>query len=195
MEDESLLRIREQHYRMLLALARERKHLIQKSETRIQKMATPTTRQQAFEHLLYLSFWNFQQFSLPDNVQDIVQLSRFRFQPSMLVFQYLQMLKWPSETPREEVPMGVSWLELYFNFQIVTGCTIPVNVTASGGPERLVRMDEQQIFTVDSFPYHRYVHSFRLCVEHLQNFTKERLWPKTDRRKTRSLHILGCAGL
>ena len=194
-EDESLLSIREQHYQMLLALARERKQLIQRSETRTETLATPTTRQQAFEHLLYLRLVNFEQFSLPDNVQDIVQLSRFGFQPSMLVFQYLQMLKWPADASCEEVPMGISWLELYFNFQLVTGCTIPVNVTAGGGPERLVWMDEQQIFTVDSFPYHRYVHSFRLCVEHLQNFTKARLWPKTDRRKTRSLHILGCAGL
>ena len=105
------------------------------------------------------------------------------------------MLKWPQEPELEPVPIGISWLELYFNFQVVTGATIPVNVPARGDEdERLVWMDEQQVFTVDSFPYDRYVQYFRFCVEHLQKFSIQRLWPDISRRKTGSLHVLGASG-
>ena len=57
-----------------------------------------------------------------------------------MVFEYLQMLKWPIEPPKEDVALGISWLELYFNFQIVTQFTIPVNVSATVGSEKLVWM-------------------------------------------------------
>ena len=131
---------------------------------------------------------------IPSNVQDIVRISRFGQQPSTMVFEYLQMLKWPIEPPKEDVALGISWLELYFNFQIVTQFTIPVNVSATVGSEKLVWMDEQQVFAVDNFPYHRYVQSFRMCVEHLQKLSKQRLWSLVSRQKTRSLHVLGCQG-
>ena len=196
-EDQKAMHIRKQHYDMLLALDRERTKQMLTREARnitIEQQAIPYTRQHTLEQLANLALTDFQIFSSPVNVQDIVQISRFGQQPSQLVFQYLKMLKWPTEPPKEDVPLGISWLELYFNFQMVSGATIPVNVSTTPGSEKLVWMDEQQIFTVDSFPYHRYVQYFRLCVEHLQKFSHVRLWPEVSRRKTRSLHVLGCAG-
>ncbi len=153
------------------------------------------TKQHTLDLLFKVEYERFLQFDIPQGILDIARVSRFLQQPTTLVLQYLHMLKWPEEPPKENVPMGISWLELYLNFQIVAGTTIPINVTTNGGPEKMVWMDEQSVFTVDSFPYERYVQSFRLCVEHLQKFSCDRLWPNVDRRKTRSLHILGCNGL
>ena len=193
LDDQNALHIRKQHYDMLLALTLERQkqqkqHDEHKEHVNIDSDLNKN-RQTILEHMATFQLTHFQQFILPSNAR----ISRFGYQPSMMVFEYLQMLKWPTELPNEDVPLGISWLELYFNFQVVTGATIPVNVSATAGSEKLVWMDEQQVFTVDNFPYHRYVQSFRFCVEHLQKYSRG-LWPEDSRRKTKSLHVLGCLG-
>ena len=193
-EDLHMMSIRQQHYRMLLALVRERQRQQQRNDHQQTTMEVVNVRHNFLDSMATLQLSEFQQFSSPDNMQDIVRASRFGQLPSKLVLEYLQMLKWPMAQPKDEVPLGISWLELYYNFQLVTGISIPVNVSETVGTEKLVWMDEQQIFTTDNFPYHRYVQYFRLCVEHLQKYSKGRLWPMVSRRKTKSLHVLGCQG-
>lgn len=170
LDDENMLRLRRTHYVMLLALMAERTKQQNFQEERSEMAITPVMKQTSPDHLTGLKLEQFQQYSFPPNGREVALASRFGQQPSFLVMKYLALLKWPQEPELEPVPIGISWLELYFNFQVVTGATMPVNVAARGEDERLVWMDEQQVFTVDSFPYDRYVQYFRFCVEHLQKF-------------------------
>ena len=194
LEDQTMLRLRRSHYVMLLALIAERTRQQNSNEEKSEMLTTPVMKQTSLDQLTGLHLEQFQQYNFPPNGREVALASRFGQQPSLLVMKYLSLLKWPHETEKEPVPIGISWLELYFNFQVVTGATIPVNVASRGEDERLVWMDEQQVFTVDSFPYHRYVQYFRFCVEHLQKFSTQRLWPDVSRRKTKSLHLLGASG-
>ena len=106
-----------------------------------------------------------------------------------LLIQWVQSLKW-SKPDTASPPLGVSWIELIFNFLLTTQTSIPVNIAAYKKPSNYVIQEDVPEHDLTAYSLSHTVMSFQRAVEHIQFLTQTRLVPDSGQVKTGSLYYL-----
>ena len=65
----------------------------------------------------------------PDLTIEIASCLSWGHKAGTAVYQWLQTVKWQSPVSSQEDDFGITYLELLFNFVLVTGCMLPVTIS------------------------------------------------------------------
>ena len=111
---------------------------------------------------------------------------------SMLVWQWLRLLRWPTtlEASHRKAPVGITWLELATNCWICTQHPIPVNVNKYPQPPNYVSPVDTPGFELKQTTLLAMADSLSKCVRQLAKFSNEPLLPLEHSRTVRSLQTL-----
>ena len=125
--------------------------------------------------------------------EQVVHASRWGTKFTDLLLQWLASLTWPAPAPANlaaNMPVGISWIELIFNFLLTTQVEIPVNIAPYKQESCYVTSDET-VHDLTTFDFSHTIMSFQRAVEHVQFLSNMELAPKTGKTKTGSLYYLG----
>ena len=122
-----------------------------------------------------------------------IHASRWGTNFTDILLQWLSSLKWgPPDYGKP--PVGISWIELIFNFLLTTQLEIPVN-TAPYKQESKYLTSDEGAFDISSYDFSHTIMSFQRAVEHLQFLGNCELVPPGQRTKTGSLYYMGAGSL
>ena len=131
------------------------------------------------------------QFAPPPEMAEIAKVARWGCKFSTLMMQWLATLQWPVQPDTHVPPVGISWVELIFNFLLTTQHTIPTKQTDADGGWRYVCNETHPQFDFKNFNLGQVSLSFSGSIRHLQHLTKHDLLPSLEPTHTRSIQILG----
>ena len=122
---------------------------------------------------------------------ELAEVSRWGQKFSMLVMQWLAMLKWPAQRETLSPPVGITWIELITNFLLTTQHTIPVKETNQDGSWRYICKETHPQYDFHNFNFGQVCLSFSGCIRHLQKLSDQQLIPSVETTLVRSICILG----
>ena len=131
-----------------------------------------------------------QVFVLPTVDEAAVHASHWGTRFTDLLIQWVQSLQW-SKPDTASPPLGVTWIELLFNFLLTTQYPIPVNIAPYKKPSNYVIQEDVPEHDLTAYSLSHTVMSFQRAVEHIHFLTQQRLVPDSGQVKTGSLYYLG----
>ena len=69
------------------------------------------------------------EFFFPELTIEVANCLSWGHKAGAAVYQWLQTVKWQSPVSSQEDDFGITYLELLFNFVLVTGCMLPVTIS------------------------------------------------------------------
>eukprot|EP00438_Fugacium_kawagutii_P014349 Skav202498 [mRNA] locus=scaffold32:141161:145471:+ [translate_table: standard] len=128
-------------------------------------------------------------YEAPQDEADAVLASRYGYQYSHALMQWLATLRWPSQPEDAPLPTGITWIEMAVNFQLVTQRGLPLNVGTNRAP-RFACPGDLQALDRGAYTFDMEVNAFRHSVEHLEFLTGTAVIPQVSRQRVRSLQLL-----
>ena len=128
-------------------------------------------------------------YSIEDIPEEAIHASRWGSRFTDALLQWLATLAWPPPD-MSNPPLGISWIELIFNFLLTSQLEIPVN-TAPYKKESRYLTSSEGLFTIDQYDFSHTIMSFQRAIEHVQFLSSRELAPKTGQIKTGSLYYMG----
>ena len=129
-------------------------------------------------------------YTIDDIPEAVIHASRWGSKFTDILLQWLATLAWPPGD-RKNPPVGISWIELIFNFLLTSQIEIPVN-TAPYRKESRYMTSEEGAFDTSTYDFSHTIMSFQRAVEHVQFLSVKTLAPTCGQTKTGSLYYLGC---
>ena len=133
-------------------------------------------------------------FSIPEDLYYIAHASRWGTGYTSVAMDWLRTLSWPMQKDENKPPVGITWVELAFNFLFTTQRSIPINIRENGAT-RYKNNEDDFGFDVRAHSFTRMVNSFRDSLEHIRYLTQCDIMPTMDPCKVKSICILGSAHL
>ena len=133
-------------------------------------------------------------FSIPEDLYYIAHASRWGTGYTSVAMDWLRTLSWPMQKDENKPPVGITWVELAFNFLITTQRSIPINIRENGAT-RYKNNEDDFGFDVRAHSFTRMENSFRDSLEHIRYLTQCDIMPTMDPCKVKSICILGSAHL
>jgi len=149
---------------------------------------------EAFLILRDFSPSNFRHLEVQDVSDDNFQLCLQGANLGKALFTWARLLSWPDNYSEEDKSdWGMSWLELIFNFYIVTGYNLPIRSEGYGAKSVYISYQSPEAILLPKAKRaaSRQILTFRNLLQNVQTILSEVFFPDFKESKCKSLQRLG----